>query len=198
MTERKLGVRPIVFDPLKMEWLLPFCDPLTLSTSHQRRARPLVANHAREQGLAMDPRPEAYILEFKTFVSLSAQGWSSLCNKWNILFLMTTRGQSHCFGYAWGHPSTTQKVYSYKTQSRWAYPLGSLLRAEPTSISHRLLVIAPNPSRFLTVALWIPTKCPAYASHRMRYSTWGQTQLLLQRSMTMKLQQQCCIGSTQQ
>lgn len=66
--------------------------------------------------MALGLRLQACIFEFKTFTGLcSAQGNSVLCEKWKVLFMMTTAGRVHFFGYAWGHPSTTQKVYSYET-----------------------------------------------------------------------------------
>lgn len=95
------------------------------------------------------------------------KGCPILCNKWNILFLITIKGQPHFFAYAWAHPSTTQQVYSFKTQPRGICLLGSLLRAEPTSTSFGFLVIASEPSRCLTVALSIPT-----SAHPMLAMAW--------------------------
>lgn len=98
-------------------------------------------------------------------------GCSILCEKRNILFMMTAGGQSHFFGYVWGHPSTTQKILSHKTEPGCSCPLDSLLRAGPTSTPYGFLVTASEPSRALTMALWIPIKCLACTHHGMGSST---------------------------
>lgn len=154
MIERKLGGLPTGFAPLKVERLSPI-----LLSPHPRHVSsevtglgPLWLTTVREQRAGHGPLARS----LNSRLSLACgqhKGCSILCGKWNIPFMVTAGGQSHFFGYAWGHPSTTQMVHSYKTQSRWPCPLRSLLKAGSSSTALRFLVTASEPSRPLTVAL---------------------------------------------
>lgn len=170
----------------------------------RKRPRPSVANdfqRTKMYFLTSDLQPHASTFEFKTFPGLwSTQG--RLHHVWKLE--RPVRDENwRALSFRWpclGPTGTTREVHSYTTEPEWSCPPGSLLRAGPASTPLGFLATASEPSRPLTMALRMPTKCLAYASCSMGSSTQGQTQLLPQRSMTNKAQRQywCLYGNQEQ
>lgn len=116
-----------------------------------------------EQRTAMALQPQACICEFRTFIGLwSAQGQLHPLWKMERPAHDDNGRASSLLWLCLGHPHTTQKVYSYKTQPRWSCPLGSFLEAGPISTSLGSLLWHLNPPHPL---LWpvstnkVPTLC---------------------------------------
>lgn len=121
----------------------------------RKRSRPSVANdHQRAKSWPWTFSHMLACLNSRPSLACGPhEGCSVLWEKRSILFMMTTGGQAHVFGYAWGHPSSTQKVHSYKTDRGCSCPLSSLLRAGPMSTPLGFLVTAYKLPRRLTMVL---------------------------------------------